>query len=134
MASNLDLRRRRAKFVGGAAVVAAALLGLIGWAMTRPAATSFYYTVGELQALGSTAPDRDLRVNGTVVPNSIHREGLLTSFAIADGGERLVVHTRQPLPDAFRAGSEVVARGYYDGESFAAAEVLAKCPSKFEAA
>jgi cytochrome c-type biogenesis protein CcmE len=125
---------RRTKFVVGALVVAGALFGLVGWAMSRPDATSFYVTVEELQAIQGAAPDRALRVNGNVVPGSIERRGLETTFMLAGGGARLRVHTNEPLPDAFRNGSEVVARGRYDGHSFVASEVLAKCPSKFKAA
>ncbi|MFN2488607.1 MAG: cytochrome c maturation protein CcmE [Actinomycetota bacterium] len=126
--------KRRAKFVIGAAVVACALVGLVGWALNRPQATAFYMTVGEIQAQGATPPGTDLRVNGKVVPGSIERRGLDTTFAIADGGHEIPVTTDQPMPDAFRAGSEVVARGHFDGELFSASEVLAKCPSKFKTA
>jgi cytochrome c-type biogenesis protein CcmE len=128
------LDKRRSKFVAGGIVIAGALLALIGWAMARPQATALYVTVGELQAMGGTPEDRALRVNGKVVPGTITRRGLRTSFVIAHSGDRLRVRTAQPLPDAFRSGSEVVARGHYDGQSFAALEVLAKCPSKFKAA
>jgi cytochrome c-type biogenesis protein CcmE len=126
--------KRRTKFVAGGIVIAGALLGLIGWAMSRPQATALYLTVGELQAMGAPPEGRAVRVNGEVVPGTIERRGLRTSFVIADEEGRLRVRTSQPLPDAFRNRSEVVARGRYDGESFAASEVLAKCPSKFKAA
>ena len=124
----------RAKFLFGGAIVLLALLGLVGWAMNRPQATAFYLDVGEIQAMGSTPTGEEVRVNGKVVSGSIAREGLQTTFAIADGGREIVVSTDQPLPDAFRNASEVVARGSYDGEVFRASQVLAKCPSKFEAA
>jgi cytochrome c-type biogenesis protein CcmE len=130
----MALDKRRTKFLTGGAVIVVALVGLIGWAMSRPQATSFYVTVGELEARGAPPGGEDFRVNGKVVPGSIRRRGLDTTFAIADPGGRLVVRTSQPLPDAFRARSEVVARGHYDGHSFTASEVLAKCPSKFKAA
>ena len=126
--------KRRAKFIVGGAVVAVALVGLVGWALSRPQATAFYLEVEEVQAMGA-APDGDeYRVNGKVVTGSIERRGLETSFALADGGHELWVTTDRPLPDAFRNGSEVVARGSYDGERFTASQVLAKCPSKFKAA
>jgi cytochrome c-type biogenesis protein CcmE len=126
--------KRRTKFLAGALVIAGALVGLIGWAMARPEATALYLTVGELQAMGDSPAARTLRVNGEVVPGTIERRGLDTSFVIADAGRRLRVRTSEPLPDAFRNGSAVVARGRYDGQRFTASEVLAKCPSKFEAA
>jgi cytochrome c-type biogenesis protein CcmE len=46
----------------------------------------------------------------------------------------MLVTTDQPLPDAFKDRSEVVARGSYNGDVFRASQVLAKCPSKFKAA
>ena len=133
MQSHPSSPKRRAKFAVGAAVVAAALVGLVGWAMGRPQATSFYVTVSEL-AGRDAAGGEELRVNGKVVPGSIRRDGLSTTFAIAEGGARVDVRTTAPLPDAFRNGSEVVARGTFDGRRLAATEVLAKCPSKFKAA
>jgi cytochrome c-type biogenesis protein CcmE len=126
--------KRRAKFLFGGAIVLFALLGLVGWAMSRPQATAFYLGVGEVQAMGSTPRGEEVRVNGNVVTGSIERHGLRTTFAIADGGERLLVTTDQPLPDAFKNRSEVVASGSYDGDVFRASQVLAKCPSKFKAA
>jgi cytochrome c-type biogenesis protein CcmE len=126
--------KRRTKFVVGGIVIAGALLALMGWAMSRPQATALYLTVGELQAMGPAPQGRAVRVNGEVVPGTIERRGLRTSFVIADEEGRLRVRTSEPLPDALRNRSEVVARGHYDGESFAASEVLAKCPSKFKAA
>ena len=134
---NLSVRpspKRRAKFAIGGAVVVFALLGLVGWAMSRPQATSYYLTVSELQAGGAVASDHAYRVNGRVVPGSIRRDGLATSFLLTEGGERIAVTTKTALPDAFKDGSEVVARGSFDGRTLAASEVLAKCPSKFKAA
>jgi cytochrome c-type biogenesis protein CcmE len=125
--------RRSLKFAIGGAVIALALIGLTAWAMNRPAATSFYLTTTELADLGPTSGTRDYRVNGTVVPGSIDKDGLSTTFTITDGRTDMVVVTDRPLPDTFRASSEVVARGDFDGDSFAASEVLAKCPSKFKA-
>jgi cytochrome c-type biogenesis protein CcmE len=130
---------RRLKLILGGAVVAATVVTLVVWAMSRPGSTSFYMTVAELEAAGASAT-RDYRVNGNVVPGSLARSGIETKFAISDGDGRLTVVTEQPLPDAFQTGYqndpsavEVVAEGRYDGRSLAATKVLAKCPSKFKA-
>jgi cytochrome c-type biogenesis protein CcmE len=125
--------RRGAKFIVGGAVIALALIALTAWAMNRPAATSFYLTTTELTAMGPTSAARDYRVNGTVVPGSIEKDGLTTAFVITDGDTTMDIVTDRPLPDTFKASSEVVARGRFDGETFTASEVLAKCPSKFKA-
>jgi cytochrome c-type biogenesis protein CcmE len=123
--------RRRAKFAIGGAIIVFALLGLIGWAMARPGSTSYYLTPTELKA---KAPEtaRTYRVSGNVVRGSIHHRGLTSSFAITDSHTKMIVTTSQALPSAFKVGAQVVADGTYNGHSFSATQVLAKCPSKFK--
>ncbi len=123
--------KRRAKFVFGSALVAIAVPALIAWGLTRPGSTSFYLTVSEARAAGPG--QEEYRVNGKVIPGSIERRGLETRFRITDGRDQIRVVTAQPLPDAFKNGSEVVVRGTFSGGRFTASEVLAKCPSKFKA-
>jgi cytochrome c-type biogenesis protein CcmE len=123
--------RRRTKFAVGGAFILFALLGLIGWAMARPGSTSYYLTPTELQAK-APATGKTYRVSGDVVRGSIHHRGLTTSFAITDSHNRIVVTTSQALPSAFKVGAQVVADGTYNGHSFSASQVLAKCPSKFK--
>ena len=132
-------RKRRAKFLIGGGVVLLSLVALVGWAMTRPNSTSFFYTPTEVIQLAA-APTEEYRVNGKVVPGSVERDGLTTTFDISDGTTALSLTTDQSLPDAFWTAMandssevEVVARGRYDGSRFVASEVLAKCPSKFKA-
>jgi cytochrome c-type biogenesis protein CcmE len=124
---------RRTKFIFGAAVIALTIVGLTVWAMARPGSTSFYKTTTEIVALGPITGAASYRVNGDVVPGSIQQDGLDTTFDISDGHTVLTVHTDQPLPDTFKDASEVVARGQFDGNTFTAVEVIAKCPSKFKA-
>ncbi len=113
--------------------MAITLFGLVGWAMSRPGSTSFYLEVSELEAGDPLPTAQEYRVNGRVVPGSVDQQGLRTSFALTDGSAHVTVITNEPLPDTFRDRSDVVARGRYDGRTFAASEVLAKCPSKFKA-
>ncbi|MDQ3987201.1 MAG: cytochrome c maturation protein CcmE [Actinomycetota bacterium] len=131
--------KRRAKFAAGGIAALLIVAGLIAWAMSRPGSTAFYLTVSELTE-STAAGATDYRVNGNVVPDSLKREGVRTSFAITDGRRELDIVTDQALPDAFWTayendpGSvEIVAQGRYDGRTFAASQVLAKCPSKFKA-
>ena len=131
--STLVSPKRRAKFAIGGLIVLVAAAWLVVWAMDRPGSTAFYMTPSELQAMGPTGNDHDYRVNGKVVPGSIEREGLRTQFLVTDGTTEITVHTKAPLPDTFKNRSEVVAKGHFDGSTFAAQEVLAKCPSKFKA-
>lgn len=114
-------------------MVAVTLFGLVGWAMSRPGSTAFYLEVSELEAGDPLPSAEEYRVNGRVVPGSVEQDGLRTSFALTDGTANVTVVTSEPLPDTFRDRSDVVARGRYDGRTFTASEVLAKCPSKFKA-
>ncbi len=125
--------KRRLKFVLGGAFIALSLFTLIGWAMGQRDAQSFYMTVSEALAARPDATQEDVRVNGKVVPGSIERDGLETTFALSDGSATMTVVTDRPLPDTFRAESDVIAKGSFDGDAFTASEVLAKCPSKFKA-
>jgi cytochrome c-type biogenesis protein CcmE len=123
------------KFIVGGAVIVLAIVGLVVWAMNRPGATAFYLTTTELAADGAPNAAHEYRVNGNVVPGTVQRNGLVTRFAITDGKTEMVIRTGSPLPDAFRddAETEVVAQGSFDGHTFIASQVLAKCPSKFKA-
>jgi cytochrome c-type biogenesis protein CcmE len=128
-------RSNRSKLIVGSAVIVVTMVGLIGWAMTRAGSTAFYMTPTELAAAGPTETSRDYRVNGTLVQESVERDGLTTTFDITDGSTTLAVTTDSPLPDAFYSKQtvEIVAQGDFDGEAFVASDVFAKCPSKFKA-
>lgn len=122
---------RRTKFMVGAAIIVVVLVGLIVWAMARPGAASMYMTPSEVSDM--VLPEGEVRMSGTVVPDSIETEGLTTSFLVTDGDAEVEVTTESPMPDAFMDSSEVVAIGSLEGDGFVASRVLAKCPSKFKA-
>ena len=131
--------KRRAKFAIGGSAVIVIVAGLIVWAMSQPGSSAFWLTVSEVRD-GAAEASTDYRVKGNVVPGSLEREGVATSFAITDGKEELENVTEDALPDAFWTAYEndplrveVIAQGNYDGRHFAASDVFAKCPSKFKA-
>ena len=132
--------KRRAKFLIGGGAILLCLVALVAWAMTRPNSTSFFYTPSEVVELAGASSVEEYRVNGNVLPDTVESAGLVTTFDITDGDTAITLTTKQPLPDAFWTAMasdssevEVVARGRYDGTTFQASEVLAKCPSKFKA-
>jgi cytochrome c-type biogenesis protein CcmE len=72
---------------------------------------------------------RQFRLGGLVKPGSVTREegGLATRFVVTDGPQEVTVEYVGILPDLFREGQGVIARGALDGSGrFAATEVLAK--------
>ena len=74
-------------------------------------------------------PGRQFRLGGLVKPGTVDRanDGLSTHFIVTDGPEEILVQYVGTLPDLFREGQGVIARGALNGEGkFMATEVLAK--------
>ena len=74
-------------------------------------------------------PGRQFRLGGLVKPGTVNRveDSLATRFVVTDGPQEVTVEYVGILPDLFREGQGVIARGTL-GENgvFAASEVLAK--------
>ncbi len=80
-------------------------------------------------AMQPIPPGRQFRLGGLVKPGSVERAqgGLGTRFVVTDGPKEVMVEYVGILPDLFREGQGVIARGALDGSGlFAASEVLAK--------
>jgi cytochrome c-type biogenesis protein CcmE len=74
-------------------------------------------------------PGRQFRLGGLVKPGTVTRaqDGLATRFVVTDGPQDITVEYVGILPDLFREGQGVIARGALDETGlFAASEVLAK--------
>ena len=74
-------------------------------------------------------PGRQFRLGGLVKHGTVNRVegGLTTQFVVTDGPEEVTVEYVGILPDLFREGQGVIARGALDDNGvFAASEVLAK--------
>jgi cytochrome c-type biogenesis protein CcmE len=88
----------------------------------------FFYTPSAVA--GGEAPAGHLiRVGGLVTNGSVKRQpdGLTVTFDITDYAETITVQYTGILPDLFREGQGIVARGrLQDGNLFIAEEVLAK--------
>jgi len=74
-------------------------------------------------------PGRQFRLGGLVKPGTVNRQesGLATQFIVTDGPREVLVEYVGTLPDLFREGQGVIARGSLNESGlFAASEVLAK--------
>lgn len=128
------------KFVVAGVVIALAVAYLV--MMGLQGNTQYFLTVSELQARGLSAQNQILRVSGTLVPGSLQREadGLGVQFLIADpaaAAPLTVTYRGGQVPDTMSDTSanniEIVAEGKLNGAgTFAATDVLAKCPSRLE--
>ena len=130
--------------IGGALV--AVLLGWYGWTQIQDGAFVYYQTLEEFRSEG--APGEAARVHGFVALGSIQRDvaAKVVRFRVqsdpphlsgATPGALPVIYASLETPDLFKDGAEVVVEGRLSTEgdgAFHASNLLAKCPSKFEAA
>jgi cytochrome c-type biogenesis protein CcmE len=95
---------------------------------------SYYVTITELNAMGTKAYSKNLRVAGNVLPGSITRSGPNAEFTLLEQGHTLRVDYEgaEPPPDTFKDDAQALAIGTYgrDG-TFHATQLQAKCASKY---
>jgi len=148
------------KFVIGGVLILGAVVFLI-WTSTA-ASAEYFLTINELNARGSSIVDKNLRVSGAVVGDSIQYDAqdLTLSFEVAhvpgdnaeletEGGLAEALHQAVmdpsrarmkvvyvgPKPDLLRNEAQAIMTGHLapDG-TFYAEELLLKCPTRYEQA
>lgn len=117
-------------------VVVAAIFYLISSGFKQSGV--YYLEVHELVNNPSKFQTKGVRISGDVVNGSVVRDNKNQSlkFVMADGtGVKMNVDYKGIIPDAFTEDVQVIVEGRYDKNSntFSAATLLAKCPSKYEA-
>ena len=148
------------KFVIGGILILVAVVFLI-WTSTA-ASAEYFLTIDELNAKGSGVVDKNLRVSGAVIGDSIQYDpqSLTLSFDVAhvpadnlaiesEGGLAEVLHqavmdpsrTRMkvvyvgPKPDLLRNEAQAIVTGHLGSDGvFYAEELLLKCPTRYEEA
>ena len=131
------------------ALVVAGLLGWYGYTNLGGESFTYYQTLAEFKAAGAPSPDQGLRVHGYVSTASIERNinekqvrfvvqnDPPHAAAAASDTRLMVVYRSLETPDLFKDGAEVVVEGRVQGRGadaiFVADNVMAKCPSKFQA-
>jgi cytochrome c-type biogenesis protein CcmE len=100
----------------------------------------YYMTVTELHTC-TTCTTQSVRVAGIVQSGTIVRDDANQhiTFQLKDSSTSVALPVTYSgvVPDIFRAGIQVVVEGRYSGQgqgAFQAQTLLAKCPSKFQAA
>ena len=148
------------KFVIGGIFILVAVVFLI-WTSTA-ASAEYFLTVDELNAKGSGVADKNLRVSGAVIGDSIQYDpqSLTLSFEVAhvpadnlaiesEGGLAEVLHQAVldpsrarirvvyvgPKPDLLRNEAQAIMTGHMSTDGvFYAEELLLKCPTRYEEA
>jgi len=128
------------------AIGALLIAGLVGWlgaSQSGEARFTYFQTLGELQQSGAVG--EPVRVHGFVALGTIERDvaAKRVTFAVqeraphaggAAGHPLRVEYASLETPDLFKDGAEVVVEGKLTpAGTFHATNLLAKCPSKFEA-
>jgi len=148
------------KFVIGGVLILGAVVFLI-WTSTA-ANAEYFLTINELNAKGSSIVDRNLRVSGAVIGDSIQYDApnLTLNFEVADvpadnavleqqGGLAEALHQAVidpararmkvvyvgPKPDLLRNEAQAIMTGHMGADgTFYAEELLLKCPTRYEEA
>ncbi len=148
------------KFVVGGILILGAVVFLI-WTATK-ASAEYFLTIDELNAKGSSIVDKNLRVSGAVIGDSIQydAQNLKLTFEVAhvpgdnavletEGGLAAALHkavvdpSRKrmkvvyvgPKPDLLRNEAEAIMTGHLGADGvFYADELLLKCPTRYEEA
>ncbi|MFP3852678.1 MAG: cytochrome c maturation protein CcmE [Anaerolineales bacterium] len=147
----------RGKFLIGGLLIAAAVIYLI--ASSTQASAQYYLTIDELVEREAEVADRDLRVSGAVLGDSIEYEAetLTLHFTIvnvpadqteieAAGGLAEVLHQavnnpeasripvlyEGPMPDLLQHEAQAIVTGRMQDGVFHAEELLLKCPTRYE--
>jgi len=148
------------KFVIGGILILGAVIFLI-WTSTA-ANAEYFLTIDELNAKGSSILDKNLRVSGAVLGDSIQydAQNLTLSFEVAhvpgdnaeletEGGLAEALHqavmdpsrARMKVvyvgarPDLLRNEAQAIMTGHLDNDGiFYADELLLKCPTRYEEA
>jgi cytochrome c-type biogenesis protein CcmE len=148
------------KFVIGGIFILGAVVFLI-WSSTA-ATQEYFLTVDELNAKGASVVDKNVRVSGAVIGDTIQydAQSLTLSFDVAhvagdnatletEGGlavalhqavidpsrERIKVVYVGPKPDLLRNEAQAIMTGHMGEDGvFYAEELLLKCPTRYEEA
>jgi cytochrome c-type biogenesis protein CcmE len=158
LASEVNVRIN--KFVIGGILILGAVVFLI-WTSTA-ASAEYFLTIDELNAKGSGVVDKNLRVSGAVIGDSVQydAQSLTLSFEVAhvpadnlaiesEGGLAEVLHQAVldpsrarikvvyvgPRPDLLRNEAQAIMTGHMGADGvFYAEELLLKCPTRYEQA
>jgi cytochrome c-type biogenesis protein CcmE len=130
------MKSKTIRIVATVTVLVGALGGLMYTSLAE--GTEYYKHVEEVMVDPSAWQGKKLQLHGFVVAKSIMQKPGTLEYAFQVESKGKVVNARYSgiVPDTFKDGSEVVIKGRLDGDRFLveANGVMAKCPSKYEAA
>lgn len=112
-------------------------LFLVGFALFQQTGMNmtYYFEVDEVDPVA--VGDRRIKISGIVAAGTVRREAasMRTWFEVTGPTRAIEIEYTGTVPDIFQPGIQVVAEGAFREDGvFAADDLLAKCPSKYDAA
>jgi cytochrome c-type biogenesis protein CcmE len=115
--------------------------GAVSYLLASSAGQAFEYYkhVDEVVPDVAAWQKKPLQLHGFVLPGSIKKRmdrdtgRLEYKFTVTNCGKEMEAMYAGVVPDTFKDGAEVVVKGTLDGSAFHSTEVMAKCPSKYQA-
>jgi|YelNatPaOPRAMG01_1025707.scaffolds.fasta_scaffold171947_1 cytochrome c-type biogenesis protein CcmE len=121
---------RKKKLIIGAVILAVAVGFLLFF--TLRSYSVYYYTVSEALERVDSTQGETIGIGGTVLKDSLSRNGSEWTFALTDGKGVLRVIHEGSVPDSFAEGKDVMIKGKFLGDGFFhSSKILTKCPSKY---
>jgi cytochrome c-type biogenesis protein CcmE len=113
-------------------VVGIALSALLFTSMRGSA--DYYKHVDEVMPHAEAWYGKSLQLHGFVVDGSIGKRpnSLDYRFKLRNGDSVVLTSYTGVVPDTFKDGAEVVAKGRLTADGFQAESITAKCPSKYD--
>ena len=117
-------KTRRIQIIAVAAVALTAATALVVFAFQD--GINFFRSPSQV-AEAPPPPHEVFRIGGLVEEGTLQRDdGTTIRFRVTDGGASIPVTFTGVLPDLFGEGEGMVGTGRFDGETFAATEILAR--------
>ena len=114
-------------------LAAVIVLGAIGFLLYRGLGNSIVYfkTADEAVASRAQLGSSDFRIEGVVVPGSVHGDTGGVAFDVASKGVQVpVVNTGSP-PELFQPNVPVVLEGHFAGQRFLSDQIMVKHSSDY---
>ena len=114
-------------------VVGAVILGAIAFLLYQGLSNSIEYFLTANQAVAQRARlgTQTFRLEGTVVPGSVHPVPGGVDFSVESGTVKVAVNERGNPPELFRAGIPVVLVGHFQGEGYWSNQIMVKHSSSY---
>ena len=111
-----------------AVLLVVGILAVFGFVLVRGLgdATLFFYNADEAVAKKASLSDHRFRLQGVVMPGTVHETATGVSFTVTWNGVKVPVDNTGTPPQLFRVSIPVVVEGRWSGDTFESDQILVK--------